>query len=157
MKCPEDHESDYFKNISCIITKTKNGFSAISAHADLILPVTFMNVHIKLLHKISNTYYVDFQFEYCSSFGAFAPFLNSIMDNVKKYSKNLVRTCPYPPNIRIEVTNYSTDLPQSILAFIPLQKGDYIMHADVFDQNKKRMYFFSVYVSMSQRKRRKPN
>jgi len=153
--CPEDHETEYFKNISCSIVKNINGSSAIFGHADLLLPMTVMNFHAKLIHKVSNSYYLDFKFEYCNGFGNFAPLINIIVDSVKKYSKNLVRSCPYPPNISMELLNLPSDMFSSVLSIVPIPRGDYIFNVDLFDQNKKRFYYFSLYISLSQKKGRK--
>ena len=155
IKCPDDNKTDYLRNISCVISKTDNGISVVSGFAYLVLPMTYINVHFKLLHKVSNSYYLDFQFEYCGSLGAFAPLVNVIMDSIKKYSKNVVRTCPYPSNIRMEIINLSSEAASAVLAIVPLPRGDYILYIDVHDQNQKRIHYLSLYLSISQRKGRK--
>ena len=117
----------------------------------------YMNFHVKLLHKVSNSYYLDFQFEYCGSLGAFAPLVKIMMDSIKKYSKNVIRTCPYPSNIRMEVFNFPSEISSLILPLIPIPRGDYILYMDMLQPNRKKIFFCSLYFSLSQRKDRKKN
>ncbi|KAL7023380.1 hypothetical protein ACKWTF_012579 [Chironomus riparius] len=107
MECPNNNESEYTKNFVCQIHRHQNGSTSITAYADLIRPLNFIKFNYIFFHKTSNKAIFNVTFEYCSSFGNAHPFVQYVLDSIKKLSNGLIHPCPYVPTVRIGIDQWT--------------------------------------------------
>ena len=155
MECPKNNESVYTTNFVCGISNDRNESFAITAYADLILSINFLELHYILLHKTTNKVVLNVTFEYCSSFGNAHPFVQLILNTFKKYSNNLIHRCPYVPQKRIGLEKWPFDANVPIMALIQHQKGDYKITFDCRDKQGKLIFFVHTHAWVAQKKRPK--
>jgi len=157
MECPKDNESDYATNFVCSINNDRNESFSVTAYADLIIPLNYVELHYIFMHRTTNKVVLNVTFDYCSSFGNAHPFVQLILNTLKKYSKNLIHRCPYSPQTRIGVEKWPFDANIPVMALIQHQKGDYKITFNAKDRHGKLIFYVHIYAWVAQKKKPKNN
>ncbi|KAL7023378.1 hypothetical protein ACKWTF_012577 [Chironomus riparius] len=152
IECPADNDTQYLEKISCKLSSQKQGTASLSAVADLILPVTSVNINFLIIYRSLNKIMLNVTFDYCSSYNNLPPYIRIIFDMYKKHSNDLIHECPYETKKRIGIENFPLEVHTAVLAVVNFQRGDYKSILDIRDRKGNLIVYFNCYLSVSQRK-----
>lgn len=82
-------------------------------------------------------------FEYCSSFGNAHPFVQYVLDSIKKLSNGLIHPCPYAPTSKIGIDQWTFNNNLS-MPLIQQNRGDYKI--TIYCKDKYGKLIFYIYL-----------
>ena len=152
IECSSDNETQYLEIIDCKIHSNKVGSLLFSGAADVVVPITSINIDFMIIYRSLNKTMMNITFDYCSSYNNLPPYIHIIFNIYKKYSKDLIHECPYAPKRRIGIENLPLEVFTRVFAVANFQRGDYKIEIDVRDNKKKVIIHADNYFTVSQRK-----
>ncbi|KAL7023377.1 hypothetical protein ACKWTF_012576 [Chironomus riparius] len=152
IECSSDNETKYLENIDCKIHSNKIGSMFFSGVADLVVPISSININFMVIYRSLNKTMMNITFDYCGSYNNLPPYIHIIFNIYKKYSNNLIHECPYAPKKRIGLENLPLDVLSKVFAVVNFQRGDYKAVIDVRDDNENLIIHVDNYLTVSQKK-----
>lgn len=128
----------------------------VSAYADLVRPLTYIDFNYKLVQKSINRVLYNITFEFCSSYKDLPPYMNFILNAFKKYSNNLIHACPYKPENGIGIVNYPMEANIAFMMVMNYPLGDYLNSYYGKDKQGNLIFYIKTYSTLSQTRVRKP-
>lgn len=122
----------------------------VSAYADLIKPVTYVDFNYYMLQKSVNRIFYNFSFEYCSSYKNLPPYMSFIVNAFKVYSNNFIHACPYKPDKGIGIVNYPMEANIVFMMVLNYPLGDYLNSYSCKDKEGKLIFYVKTHSTISQ-------
>lgn len=139
------------KNFVCELNN-RNGSYTLTAYGDLILPVNYIDFNLKLIYRSANKVLLNITVEFCSSFGSFPPYLVSLFDVLKKYTKDFIHPCPYKPTKEMGIHEYPFEKNFASLSLVNFPRGDYLSIYNCNDRKGKLIFFFKTFSTISNKR-----
>ena len=155
IECSKNHESNYTKNFVCELNSNKNGSFSVTAYADLVRPLNYIDFSYILVHRTSNNTVFNTSFEYCSSNGNLHPFLQFFLGLLKTFAKDLIHPCPYKPANKIGIDKWFFEGSGPAVPLIQQRKGDYKASLNCKDKEGSLIFYTHLYCLFTPKKTRK--
>lgn len=128
MECIREKDTDYLRNISCVLKNSARGVKAMTIMSNLVQPLYYININIATLQKSSaniyNSVIFNISFEGCSVLESSPPLIKLVLPFFKAYAPHLIHSCPYEGRLGVEdIAIDFSKMPFFKIDSIP--KGDY--------------------------------
>lgn len=153
-QCPSNNETKYVQDIVCKVHRNSAGSLLLTAHASLMIPADYIQIHVIFAYTNTNKTLVDLSFEYCSSFKKLPLFMSLALEVMKGFSNDLIKSCPYEPKKHIGVENLPIDNFGIMLPVFNFQLGNYKVFVEFKDRKNQTMFYCTVLATLARRRKK---